>query len=164
MTDLILPLVQMALTGCLAAWMIVGVADNWMHPKLNEDTVAMVTRFDRMARDYPEDYAQLAYRRIADPRWIRRLFYALVTWETVAALGLTAGTLMLGAALLGLTDLATARAAATLGALAFTLNWAGFLVGGNYFAYWYCHFQAQVTHFLLALWGTAVIILLQLGS
>ena len=161
MSDLILPLSQMLLTGCLAGWMIAGVADNWIHPKLNEEAVAMVTRFDRMARDFPQDYALLACRRVADPRWIRRLFYALVTWETVAAIGLSVGTAMLGAALFGWVELETARMAATLGALAFTLNWAGFLIGGNYFAYWYCHFQAQVTHFLLALWGTLVIILLQ---
>jgi hypothetical protein len=40
------------------------------------------------------------------------------------------------------------------------MNWAGFLIGGNYFCYWYSHFPGQSTHFQLVLWGTATMIFL----
>ncbi len=91
------------------------------------------------------------------------MFYLLVLWESVAALLLVVGTAWLAFALFGIADVEKARAVASLGALAFTMNWAGFLIGGNYFCYWYCHFPAQATHMMLALWGTLVVILLQLG-
>ena len=158
-----LTLAQTVLTGCLAAWMIIGVFDNWRHPDLNQASVEMVLRFELMAKEYPEDYKHLKHRQIENPQIIRALFRFLVLYETLAATALTIGTGMMIASLFGAIEIGLARDAAMIGALLFTTNWVGFLVGGNYFAYWYCHFEAQATHFLLLLWGLGVTILLALG-
>lgn len=159
----VLAIAQTVLTGCLAAWMISGVYDNWRHPELNRTSVAMVMQFELMARDYPDDFAHLRYRQIKNPKIIDAVFRLLVLYETTAAIGLSIGTGMMVAGLIGAVDIELARNAAMIGALLFTTNWVGFLVGGNYFAYWYCHFEAQATHFMLMLWGLGVIILLSLG-
>ena len=163
MSELVLLLAQTVLTGCLAGWMLSGVLDNWRHPHLNESAVAMVMWFDLMEAEYPEDFAHVKHRKVENPKVVRAMFYLLVLWESIAALLLLAGTVLLVLALFGGAGGETARAVATLGALAFTMNWAGFLIGGNYFCYWYCHFSAQATHMMLALWGTLVVILLQMG-
>lgn len=163
MSETALLLAQAGMTACLAGWMIVAAADNWIHPKFNEEAVAMVMRFDRMRESYPEDYAHIAYRRIDDPRLIRLAFRAIVLWESLAALLLTVGALALLGALLGLVPAETARGIAILGALAFTANWAGFLIGGNWFCYWYCHVEGQATHFKLALWGSVAMVLIAIA-
>ncbi len=144
----------------MSGWMLVAVYDNWRHPQLNKTGVAMVMRFDLMAREYPDDFRQLQHRRIDNPGIIRAIYYFVVLFETAAAATLTFGSLCLGLALAGAVEPAFARSAALVGALVFTLNWIGLLIGGNYFAYWYCHFQAQATHFLLTLWGIALLLLL----
>lgn len=160
MTDGILILAQIALTGSLAGWMITGVADNWRYPDLNVEAVAMVTRFDLMAAQYPVEFDRVKHRRIDDPGKIMLLFRLIVAWETLAAVVLTAGTFLLIGAGLGLAEPAFARAVAALGVTAFVMNWAGFLIGGNYFCYWYGHFPSQSTHLMLAIWGTLTLILL----
>ncbi|MEL6205634.1 MAG: DUF2165 family protein [Pseudomonadota bacterium] len=160
MTDMALLIAQAVVTGCMAAWMVTGVFDNWRHPHLNLSAVAMVTRFDRMAEDFPQDFEVVKHRRVSDMRVIRGLFYLLVAWETVAAITLVGGTVALVMALGGAVDVELARLLAVLGALAFTVNWAGFLAGGNYFCYWYCHFAGQATHFMLLIWGILGTILL----
>ncbi|SEP10032.1 Predicted small integral membrane protein [Salinihabitans flavidus] len=162
MTDLALTLAQTTLTGALALWMITAVLDNWRHPSLNESAMATVVGLEAMRVEFPEEYALMKHRRIDNPRTIRALFFLLVAWETLAALLLLAGTVLLVLTLCAVTDAQTARVVALLGTLAFTLTWAAFLAGGNYFCYWYCHFNALATHLLLALWGTGVTILLLL--
>ena len=161
MTD-VLVIAQTVLTACLAAWMITGVYDNWRHPDLNRASVEMVVRFQLMSTEYPEDYAYLKHRKIENPKIIRALFQFLVLYESMAAIVLSAGSVLMVAGLAGAADIEFAREVAMIGALIFTTNWVGFLVGGNYFAYWYCHFEAQATHFMLLLWGLGVIILLTL--
>ena len=155
---------QSGLTLSIAAWIITGVIDNWRHPGLNLEAVRKVVSLEAMARDYPAEYAILAHRRMTNPARIRALFGLIVAWESLTALLLGAGGLMLAGAALGLGDPATARTAALLGAVAFTLCWAGFLAGGNYFSYWYCHFPAQATHFFLAIWGSVVTGVLLIGG
>ena len=54
----------------------------------------------------------------------------------------------------------TARMLGLLGALTFTTTWAGFLIVGNWFCYWFCHEGAQNTHYQMTLWGLATMILL----
>lgn len=160
MTEIALLLAQAVIVGCMAAWMITGVVDNWVHPALNQGAVAEVLRFEKMREDFPEDFEYVKYRMLDCPRTIRALFYALVAWETVAAILLTAGTGALLLAMGGLVPADLARFVAVLGALAFTMNWAGFLTGGNYFCYYYSHHSGQATHFKLLLWGVLATILL----
>ncbi|MEM8731743.1 MAG: DUF2165 family protein [Pseudomonadota bacterium] len=141
-------------------WMAVAVADNWRHPKLNEEAVAMVVRFDLMAEHYPEDFALIAYRRIEDPRIIGLLFRAMRLAETCAAGLLLLATAVLLAAAAGIADPATAQGLAIVAVAFFVSIWVGFVIGGNYFAYWYCHQWAQSNHFMLMYWGLFVLLIL----
>ena len=158
----VLLLVEAALVAGLGTWMAVAVADNWRHPRLNEEAVGTVVRLDLMARDYPEDFALIAHRRIDAPRTIRRLFQAIRLAETAAAAMLFGSVLLLVLAAGGIVPAASATAAAIVSAAFFTLIWAGFLIGGNYFAYWYCHQWAQSNHFMLLYWGFFVLIVLMI--
>lgn len=156
-------LAQTLVTSCLAAWMLAGVYNNWRFPRLNEAAVAMVMRFEMMEQTYPEDFAVVKHRKVTNPKLIRLMFYAMVLSETLAAALLSAGAVLLMLALGGGFPVDLGRFVALLGALAFTANWTGFLIGGEYFCYWYCHFGSQATHMMLAIWGTLLIVLLVLG-
>lgn len=158
--DAILYLVEAALVAGLGVWMSVAVADNWLHPKMNEEAVAMVVRFDLMAKAYPADFRMVAHRQITSPGIISLLFKSVRLAETLAAISLllSAGLLVLAAA--GVIDGLVATAAAVLSAAFFTTIWAGFVIGGNYFAYWYCHQWAQSNHFMLMYWGFFVLVVL----
>jgi predicted small integral membrane protein len=160
--EAILFLVDAVLVTGLALWMTVAVADNWRHPRMNEEAVAMVVRFDLMALQYPEDYALVAHRRIDDPAVIRRLFHAIRLAETLAAGALFLSALLLVLAAGGAVPAEVATAAGVLSAAFFTSIWGGFVIGGNYFAYWYCHQWAQSNHFMLMYWGFFVLIVLLL--
>ena len=150
------------LTGLAGLWMATGVWDNWRFPEVNRRLVGEVMRLERLETAYPEVFAPVAHRR-ASARSIRLCFRAVVLWETSAALLLCAGAAMLfGAALAG-SEGAVARPVALLGALAFTATWAGFLAGGNYFLYYYCHFEGQMSHFMLLIWGTTTTLALLLA-
>ncbi|MBN8291841.1 DUF2165 family protein [Rhodobacter sp. NTK016B] len=156
----LLLLVDAALVASLGVWMAVAVADNWRRPKLNEDSVAMVVRFDLMAQEYPEDYALLADRRIDDPRLIHIMFHAIRLAETVAAIALLVSAGLLVLAAVGAVDAGLATGIAIVSATVFTLIWGSFVTGGNYFAYWYCHQWAQSNHFMLMYWGFFVLLVL----
>ncbi|MEM9320707.1 MAG: DUF2165 family protein [Pseudomonadota bacterium] len=158
--EMVILFVQAAMIAGLGTWMAVAVADNWRHPQLNEDAVAVVVRFDLMAQEYPEAFKPLANRRIDDPRTIRRLFHAIRFAETVAAGALMFSALLLILAALGAVSVPMATAAAIASTAFFTLIWAGFVIGGNYFAYWYCHQWAQSNHFMVMYWGFFVLIVL----
>lgn len=160
--ETILLLVDALLVAGLCVWMTVAVADNWRHPKMNEETVAMVVRFDLMAELYPDDFRQIAHRRIDDPRTIGRLFRAIRLVETVSAAALCVSVLLLVLAAWGAIHTVVATAVALISAAFFTTIWAGFLIGGNYFAYWYCHQWAQSNHFMLMFWGLFVVVVLLL--
>ena len=66
----------------------------------------------------------------------------------------------IGAALFGGVDGETPKAFAVFGAMMFAATWAGFLVAGNWFCYWFSHGGAQMTHFQMNLWGLATLVLL----
>ena len=153
-------IVDAALVAGLAVWMTVAVADNWRHPKLNEDAVAMVVRFDLMQEEFPEEFTPLAHRRIDDPRLIGLLFRAMRLAETIAAIALTIATLVLLGAAVGLTAIGVAQTIAIAATAFFVCIWAGFVIGGNYFAYWYCHQWAQSNHFMVMYWGLFVLLVL----
>ncbi|MDJ0824299.1 MAG: DUF2165 family protein [Rhodobacter sp.] len=160
--ELLFYLVDAALVAGLAVWMIVAVADNWRHPRMNEESVAMVVRLDLMERDYPDEFRLIAHRRINDPKTIGRLFRLIRLVETVAAVALGLAALLLGLAAAGLVAHGVATGAALSSVTLFTSIWAGFVIGGNHFAYWYCHQWAQSNHFMLMYWGFLVLIVLLL--
>jgi predicted small integral membrane protein len=147
----------------LTAWLTTGVFENIVHSRLNSTFTAEVLDMARMREDYPEAFADVAYRRITNPGMQKALFRLIVLWELLAVLALWVGVSSLVMALLGLTDPVQARTLGMLGALAFTSVWAGFLIGGNWFCYWFCHEGAQNTHYQMTLWGLGTLILLASG-
>ena len=91
------------------------------------------------------------------------LFWLIVLCEIIATLLLWLGFGALVLALVGVVDISTARTFAVLGTLAFTSIWAGFLIGGNWFCYWFAHADTQNTHYHMTLWGLGTLILLTAG-
>lgn len=164
MTEWALMIAQLAVMAGLTGWMFTGVRDNWMYPRLNEAAVAHVVQFAFMAEQFPDEYAPVKHRKVGSPGVVRAMYYAIVLWETVALVLLALGTGALALALMDLVGGDTARGLAILGATAFTVNWFGFLVGGNHYCYWYCHQGSQHTHFALLLSGILTILLLALGG
>lgn len=144
----------------LAAWLSTGLYENLFLPELNETFTSQVLGMDRMREEYPDAYAQVAYRRIENPRLRKTLFNLIVFWEALATLTLWLGFAAMLLAILGIVDVKTGRAFAVFGGLMFTSTWAGFLVAGNWFCYWFCHEGAQNTHYQMTLWGIGTLILL----
>ena len=144
----------------LALWLTTGLYENLFFSSLNSTFTAEVLDMSRMRLDYPEAYEQVAYRRIASPRAQLFLFRLIVGWELLATLALWLGVGFMVAAVLGAAAPDTAKAFGLLGVLLFTATWAGFLIVGNWFCYWFCHEGAQNTHYQMTLWGIGTMILL----
>lgn len=155
---------QTAACGFLAAWMFTGVKDNWLKPDLNGAIVGIILRIEKFEQLYPEEFEQVRHRRIENQRIHRAVFGFIVLWETLALVLLTIGFIALCLALISVVHADTARALALLGATAFTSVWAGFLIFGNHWVYWYCHEWGQNSHFQLLLWGLGTMIFLALPT
>ena len=151
---------QTLVTVFLAGWMTSAVRDNIQHPSINRDLIVLVMQMDRMAEMYPDEFKQIAHRRVASPAVHHAVYRIIVFCELATTVLLWIGVAWLLFAAFGAAEAGTARTAALIGTLAFTSVWAGFLTVGNHFGYWYCHEWAQNTHFQLAIWGTAGTILL----
>ena len=147
-------------TGLIAAWLTLGVRDNLLYPSVNETYTAEVLEMRRMRDEYPEAFAPVAHRAITNRRVQLWAFRAVVAAELAAALILWAGVVALIRALVGTATVDGARAVAMTGSMAFTTIWAGFLIVGNHFCYWFCHEGAQNTHYQMTLWGVGTMILL----
>ena len=154
---------QTLATGLIAAWLTLGVRDNLLHPSVNEVYTAEVMEMTRMRDEYPDAFAPVAHRAVTDRRLQLLAFRAGVAAELVATLLLGAGVVGLLMALMGTGTVAGGRSIAMIGAMAFTAVWAGFLIVGNHFCYWFCHEGAQNTHYQMTLWGVGTMILLGLG-
>lgn len=147
----------------LALWLTTGVFENIFYPVLNSTFTAEVLDMKRMREDYPDAYAMVAHRRITSPKVQAFLFRLVVVWELFAVVALWLAVIAFAMALFGSATVDTARVLGVLATLAFTATWAGFLIIGNWFCYWFCHEGAQNTHFQMTLWGLATLILLVLG-
>ncbi|OUS36436.1 hypothetical protein A9Q94_09335 [Rhodobacterales bacterium 56_14_T64] len=147
----------------LAAWLTTGVFENIFHSSLNSTFTAEVLEMTRMQDDYPEAFETVAYRRVENPKLQQLLFYFIVGWEALATLALWIGTGAMALAIFGWADAEVARGFGLMGALFFTSIWAGFLVAGNWFCYWFCHEGAQNTHYQMTLWGMATMLMLVAG-
>lgn len=144
----------------LALWLSLGAYDNLRHPKVNGLFVAQVLELTLLKEEYPELYEMHAKRAVRSKPVQTLLFRLIIFAECAAVLLLWCGFLSLCAAVPGWVAVETATGLATLGVLAFTLIWSGFLVAGNYWCYWMCHEGAQNTHFQMTLWGIGVMVLL----
>jgi len=146
--------------GAIAAWIGTGVYDNIRYPRNNELFTAQVLSFERMREDFPDEFARVAHRAINSRPMQLWAFRVAVLTELAAFLVLSAGTVALLMAIVGTATVEVARTIALLGATLFTAIWAGFLIVGNYFCYWFCHEGAQNTHYQMTLWGMANILLI----
>lgn len=161
--EITLLIAQSTAVFLLAAWLSTGVFENIFYSELNRTFTTEVLDFTRMRQQYPEAYARVAHRRITNPALQKWLFRIIVAWEIIAVVALWAGAITLLLATLGVSESDEARALGLLGALLFTSTWAGFLIVGNWFCYWFCHEGAQNTHYQMTLWGFATMILLAVG-
>jgi predicted small integral membrane protein len=158
--EAVVQIAQISLVVGIAAWLSTGVYDNIAYPENNEDFTAEVMSMTRMRNEYPEHFARVSHRAITRRGTQKLAFRIVVLAELAACLVLWAGVGALTLALFGATDANGARALALLGATLFTSVWAGFLIVGNYFCYWFCHEGAQNTHYQMTLWGIAAMIFL----
>lgn len=157
---MILLFAQMLMVLMLTLWLSLGVFDNLRHPKVNGLFVGQVLELELLKAEFPELYEMHKARAVHSKAVQAWMFRAIVCAEGLAVLLLWGGVLSLCGALFGAVAAAEAQAFATLGVLAFTMIWSGFLVAGNYWCYWMCHEGAQNTHFQMTLWGIGVMILL----
>ncbi|ABG30935.1 DUF2165 domain-containing protein [Roseobacter denitrificans] len=153
-------LAQFSATGSIAGWLSLGVRDNILHPSVNETYTAEVMDMTRMRTEFPAQFAEVAHRAVSDRRTQLLAFRLIVVIELATVVLLWVGATALAMALFGFALPETARALAILGATAFTTIWAGFLIVGNHFSYWFCHEGAQNTHYQMTLWGLGTLILL----
>ncbi|MEM6276659.1 MAG: DUF2165 family protein [Pseudomonadota bacterium] len=158
--DTVFGLIDAAAVATLAVWAVVAVGDNWRFPKMNREAVAMVVRMDMLEADFPEDFTYVAHRRVSDPRRIDFLFQLIRMAETVSAGTLCLSVLVLFFGAFGAADPVFAQGLALLSVMGFGAIWAAFIIGGNWFAYWYCHQWAQSNHFMLLSWSFLVLIIL----
>jgi predicted small integral membrane protein len=154
---------QALCTSLIAAWLTLGVRDNILHPSVNETYTAEVMEMTRLRAEYPDAFASVAGRAITDRRVQQLAFRVVVGVELVATLILWAGAVALLMALAGTGTIETGRSIAMIGTMLFTAVWAGFLIVGNHFCYWFCHEGAQNTHYQMTMWGIGTLILLAVG-
>ncbi len=160
MLDSAILLSQTLMLALIAAWLTVGVRDNILYPNQNETFTTEVLTMSRLKVEYPNFYDQIAHRVVSDRRHQIALFRLAVLIELVVTVLLWIGVLMMATSPLGWVADDTARSVAILGTTGFTAIWAGFLVIGNHFAYWFGHEGAQNTHYQMTLWGIGVLIFL----
>ncbi len=152
----VLVLVQAFVMALPAAWLSLGALDNIFHPSINRDEVARVLALEAL-EDWPEVRAEVGHRAVTDAGAVRIVFALAVFAECVASLLLWAGAACLTLAFFGAVDRETARDVALVGAVAFTGVWASFLIGGQWFCYWYGAF-GHPTHMKALVWGLATLI------
>jgi predicted small integral membrane protein len=160
MHEIAVDIAQVVLVALQAAWLALGAYENIRRPEVNRVDVAKVLGLDAVA-GIPELYREIEHRRITDPAAIARVFAAVVAAECLVALALSAGALLLLASLFGLVGAGLASGIAILAVTGFTAIWAGFLIGGQWFYYWYGEY-GQRTHFFMTLWGIATLLVLAL--
>ncbi len=154
--------VQLFMVAMPTLWLVLGAVENIRAPAANGNMVADVLAMRGMRDEFPHLYAALGRNRIESATFHRLVFVAIVACETLVALVMLAGTMALLLAALNALDPEFARILATIGMLGFTLIWSAFLVGGQWVHYWAGAEGAQHTHFLLTVWGSAVLCLLVL--
>ncbi len=153
-------LVQTVVVLLPAAWLSLGALDNIIHYSINRDDVARVLALEAL-REWPDVQGRVGHRAITNPGTVRCLFVLVVLAECATSVLLWIGAVHLGLAFFGLADYHHARDLAMIGALGFTGIWASFLIGGQWFYYWYGEF-GQPTHLKATLWGLATLIVLAL--
>ncbi len=103
-----------------------GVYENLFRPKLNSTFTRQMLGMERLRREYPDAYADVAYRKMSNAQLAKLLFWVIVAWEAVAALMLLVATLTLIWAFFRVVDPQMSRSLGMIGALLFTSTCAGY--------------------------------------
>lgn len=151
---------QLLLVALLTGWLLIGVVENIRTPSLNGDLVATVLSMRGMADEMPEVYEQLKDNALIDLDWHKRIYWLIVAVELVVTFVLLIACAMLAGAFIGMVDPSSAKIIAIWGTLGFTSIWGAFLVGGQWFHYWCAHKDAQMTHYIMTIWGAVTFIAL----
>lgn len=162
MLDSAIHLSQTLMLALIAGWLTTGVLDNLLYPEQNEQFTTQVLTMSRLRAEFPDFYDQIGHRAVSNRRHQIIMFRFVVWVEILVAVLLWIGVLMMATSCLSWVAADTARSTAILGATGFVTIWAGFLIVGNHFAYWFGHEAAQNTHYQMTLWGIGVLIFLSL--
>ncbi|WP_050928747.1 DUF2165 family protein [Aestuariivita boseongensis] len=160
MFETVVLIAQTVSVAAIAAWLATGLYDNIRYPENNALYTAQVMSMERMQLEYPAEFSRVAHRAVTNRNLQRLAFRVVVLAELIATIMLIAGVVALLMALAGTGSVEMGRSLALIGAMLFTAVWAGFLIIGNYFCYWFCHEGGQNTHYQMTLWGTANMIFL----
>ena len=117
---------QTFVIAALAGWMTLGVKDNIQHPDMNRSSVIKVLQMDLLAEMYPDDFKQIAQRRVVNPALHNTVYRLIVIAELVAAILLWIGAVWLAFATFGVANAESARIAGLIGTISFTSVWPGF--------------------------------------
>lgn len=158
--DFVRLLAETLFVGAQAVWLGIGAFENIRMPKANGQMVADVLSLKQLKLEAPELYPMLTSHRIESAGLQRLIFVLIVVAESIASILLAIGTVGLAGAMFGFWDAEIPRVVAALGVIGFTAVWASFLAVGQWFHYWAAYQNAQHTHLLLAIWGTATLCLL----
>ena len=151
MDDFTTQLVHCVLVLLPAGWLTPAVIDNMRHPDVNRDDVARVLRMEAL-EEWPDVLARVGHRRLEDREVVARVFRLVVTAELCTTILLWCAVLALAGQLFGVTDGSWPLALAKLAVLSFSVIWASFLIGGQWFYYWFGE-HGQITHMLAMIWG-----------
>jgi len=163
MFETALLLAQAVLVALQALWLSFGVYSNLRWPRTNKDYVVDVVTME-LTKENPAVYEDHKHRRVTKGALIDRMFFAIVAAEVLVALGLWLAAACLLLAAVGALEPTAARTVALFAVLAFTVIWAAFLAGGQWFHYWVSERSPQSTHFFMLLWGIATLIFLSQGA
>lgn len=152
--------VAAALVAAQGGWLGLGALENIRGPKANGEMVADVMAMRELRAELPDMYAIFGANRVELAAAHRLAFIVIVIAELIAAILMLAGAVGLAGSALGLWQVAAPLVVSTLGVLGFTLVWAAFLVGGQWFHYWAVYQNAQHTHLMLAIWGGVTLAIL----
>lgn len=151
---------QLLLVALITGWLLIGVIENIRTPSLNGDLVAKVLSMQGMYDEMPEIHEVLKGNALESPAWHQRIYWLIVGVELIVSAILVVACLLLVGALFGLQSPQSAKLVAIWGTLGFTAIWGAFLVGGQWFHYWCAHKDAQVTHYIMTIWGAVTFIAL----
>jgi len=151
---------QAGVVAFQALWLSIAAFDNVRHSGLSEPVFTNVLRMGLVAKGDPAAFREVGYRRIENPRTDRLLFHMLVGAETIVAILLWLGALALLLAALGIVAQGVARSLATIAVLGFTAIWGTLIAGGMWFFERIGMAEAMGGHYVLTIWGVAVLIFL----
>ena len=146
-----------------AGWLALGVYNNVRFPVSNMGAVTGVLTLEGMREAFPDIEDAVMRRAINSPTLVAFLYWGIVLAEIVVTAGLLFSAACLLCASLGHIGGEQKLWLANLSVTGFTAIWGAFLVGGQWFSYWFNFAESQKTHFHMLQWGLLTLIFLNVG-